>query len=81
VEVGGIWGAGLVEADLVEVGPPVVVAGEYGEVLDDAGLVVRDPDVGGPPLAVQPDVDRLSGAEVAHPRKLGSDQQDSVVAA
>jgi hypothetical protein len=31
--------AGLIEADLVEPGEPVVVAGQHGVVLDDAGLV------------------------------------------
>ena len=75
VMVGGAWGAGLVEADLVEPGEPVVAAGQHGVVLDDAD-VGEHLDVGGSPLALEPYIHRLPGAQIAyHPNGRRPDEQ------
>jgi hypothetical protein len=70
VMVGGAWVAGLVEADLVEPGEPVVVAGQHGVVLDDTG-VGEHLDIGGSPLAFERYIQRLPGAQIAYPRGTG----------
>ena len=70
--VGGAWGAGLVEADLVEPGEPVVAAGQHGVVLDDTG-VGEHLDIGGSPLALEPYIHRLPGAQIAYPRGRDGD--------
>ena len=79
VQVGGVRGAGRVEADLVEFSEAVVVARYDGVQLDNAGLVGADLNLGRSPLALEPDIHRLAGAQVASPRKLCTDQQASVV--
>ena len=79
VKVGWAGVTGLVEADLVELGEDVVVARHDGVVLDNAGLVAEDFNIGRSPLALEPDIDRLAGAKVASPREWRADQQDAVV--
>ena len=65
VQVGGVRGAGRVEADLVELSEAVVVARHDGVQLGNAGLVGADLNLGRSPLAPEPDVHRLAGAQVA----------------
>ena len=79
VQVGGVRGAGRVEADLVELGEAVVVARHDAVQFGNAGLVGADVNLGRPPLAPEPDVHRLAGAQVASPRKRRTDQQAPVV--
>src|SRR5450755_4943999 len=67
LEVGRVRVTVLIEADLVELGEVAVVARHDGVVLGNAGLVGEDLNVGRSPLAFEPDVHRLTGAEVAAP--------------
>jgi len=78
-QVGGVRGADRVEADLVELSEAVVVARHDAVQLDNAGLVGADVNLGRPPLALEPDVHRLAGAQVSSPRKRRTDQQAPVV--
>jgi hypothetical protein len=80
VKVVGAGVAALIEADLVEPGEPVVITGHQCQVLDGAGLVGHDMDIGGSPLAGETDVHRFAGAQVARPGKLRADHQGPVAA-
>ena len=80
VKVGGARFAGLVEADLVELGEVVVVARHDGVVLRNAGFVGEDFDIRRSSLALESDFDGLASAEVAPPCERRTDQQYPVVA-
>ena len=58
---------------------PVAYTHHDGVVLDNAGLVAEDFNIGRSPLALEPDIDRLAGAKVASPREWRADQQDAVM--
>jgi hypothetical protein len=79
MKVGWAGVTGLVEADLVELGEAVVVARHDGVMLDNAGLIADDFNIGRSPPALEPDIDRLAGAKVASPRERRADQQDAVM--
>jgi hypothetical protein len=48
-------------------------------MLDNAGLIADDFNIGRSPPALEPDIDRLAGAKVASPRERRADQQDAVM--
>jgi hypothetical protein len=60
----------VVEADGVEVREGVIVAAHHAVRGDDALLVLDHFDVGCPPPAHVPDIQRLAGAEVPSPAEL-----------
>ena len=69
----------IVEFDLVEPGEVAVGAGHDGVVLGPRRLVGQDPDIGPAPLALETNLHRLAGAQVAPPRERRSDQQDTLM--
>src|SRR5664279_1043196 len=79
VKVGRFRLAGLVHTDLVELRELAVVARHHSIVLDDAGLIGHDRNVGPSPLALQAYVHRLAGAQVASPPERRADQQRTIM--
>ncbi len=81
LEVAGARLTALVKPDLVEPGELVVVTGHQCQELHDIALVGQDLHVCGARVAEETDLHRFPCTQVAHPGKLGTDEQAPFVAA